>query len=119
MICSLNGNYVWNFRKPKKKIGRQLFTPNRNLSDDDITEVEEPKTVRRKKPQEEDLSNIDIPLILHKLFDSKNFGSPTSNKTPISKIENTFNEFKTPSTVRSLKDGKHLSSKLTTDAQNL
>lgn len=68
--------------KPKKKLGRKLFTPQY----DDIDEIspEKPETVRKRIPQSTLIdTDIEIPRFTQtKLFDSKTFGSPSLNKTP-------------------------------------
>lgn len=73
--------------KPKKKLGRKLFTPQY----DDIDEIspEKTETVRKKIPQSTLIdTDIEIPRFTQtKLFDSKTFGSPSLNRTP---------DFKTP-----------------------
>lgn len=83
--------------KPKKKTGRKLFTQQYNESDDDNDTFyeAEPRSVK-KKPIEEPSLDIEIPRFTHKLFDSKQFGSPSLNKTPASKCNVKFDEFKTP-----------------------
>lgn len=84
------------FRKPKKK-GRKLFTQQYDeIEEEEDTQYEsEPKSVK-KKPAEEPSLDIEIPRFTHKLFDSKRFGSPTLNKTPVSKTDIKIDEFKTP-----------------------
>lgn len=81
-------------RKPKKK-GRKLFTRQYDEIEEEDTQYEsEPKSL--KKPVEEPILDIEIPRFTHKLFDSKRFGSPTLNKTPVSKTDIKIDEFKTP-----------------------
>lgn len=73
-------------RKPKKKkTGRKLFTQNYDDIDEETTFESEPKTVKKKTTEEPRL-NIEIPRFTHKLFDSKQFGSPSHNKTPKSDL---------------------------------
>lgn len=97
--------------KPKKKLGRKLFTPQY----DDIDDIspEKTETVRKKIPPSTLIdTDIEIPRFTQtKLFDSKTFGSPSLNRTPdfktprskpiiaprsISKISNAATEFGTP-----------------------
>lgn len=104
----LQFNFVWNHRKPKKKTGRRLFTHKYDdLDEEDETNYEtEPKSIK-KKPVEEVELNVEIPRFTHKLFDSKNFGSPSSTpKTPAIKRDMKIDEFKTPSISRILADRK-------------
>ncbi|XP_031622795.1 titin-like [Contarinia nasturtii] len=79
--------------KPKKKIGRKLFTHNYDDIDEEPTIESEPRSIR-KKPLEEPSLNIEIPRFTHKLFDSKTFGSPSINKTPKTDLKK--DEPKTP-----------------------
>lgn len=89
--------------KPKKKTGRKLFTQNYDdIEEETIFDVE-PKSVK-KKPVEELI--IEIPRFTHKLFDGKKFGSPSQNKTPISKVDLRKDDLKTPATSKILAERK-------------
>lgn len=67
----------------------------------------EPRSVTKKKPAEEDDLIVEIPRLPHKLFDSKNFGSPKSvTKTPHVKNDIKIDEFKTPNISRILAERK-------------
>lgn len=100
-------DFEWDFRKPKKKTGRKLFTHKY----DDLDEVDEtnyesePKSVKKKPVEEADLI-VEIPKFTHKLFDSKIFGSPSTTRTPTGKNDIKIDEFKTPSISRILAERK-------------
>lgn len=91
-------------RKPKKKVGRKLFTQNYDDIEEEPTESE-PKSVK-KKPIDDSILDVEIPRFRHKLFDSKKFGSPTLNKTPNTKGDINIDEFKTPNISRILAERK-------------
>lgn len=106
----LKSFWILSFRKPKKKTGRKLFTHKY----DDLDEVDEtnyesetPKSVKKKPVEEADLI-VEIPRFTHKLFDSKNFGSPSTStqKTPAGKNDINIDEFKTPNISRILAERK-------------
>lgn len=84
-----------------------MFTHKYDSGDDeDETNYDsEPKSAR-KKPVEEDDLIVEIPRFTHKLFDSKNFGSPSTSKTPNVKNDIKIDEFKTPSISRILAERK-------------
>lgn len=93
-------------RKPKKKMGRKLFTQQYDDAEEDTEyEPQTPKSVK-KKPAEEPSLDIEIPRFTHKLFDSKRFGSPSLNKTPTSKTDIRVDEFKTPNITKILAERK-------------
>lgn len=92
-------------RKPKRKIGRKLFTQQYDDIEEETTFESEPKSVKKKQADEISL-NIEIPRFTHKLFDSKKFGSPSINKTPNTKNDLIKDDLKTPTTSRILTERK-------------
>lgn len=58
----------------------------------------------KKKPIDDLI--IEIPRFTHKLFDGKKFGSPSQNKTPISKVDLRKDDLKTPVTSKILTERK-------------
>lgn len=92
-------------RKPKKKTGRKLFTQKYDEEEDETNHEKEPKSVKKKPIKETDLI-VEIPRFTHKLFDPKNFGTPSSIKTPNLKNDIKIDEFKTPGISRILAERK-------------